>query len=113
MNGKGVILVVDDTPECLILLSDIFTRAGYEVRPADTGELALAAAAAIVPELILLDIRMPGMGGFEVCRRLKAMTETRDIPIIFISASPDLKSAWRVGGWERSILSQSRSTDRK
>jgi two-component system cell cycle sensor histidine kinase/response regulator CckA len=97
LNGKGVILVVDDTPECLILLSDIFTRAGYEVRPADTGELALAAAAAIVPELILLDIRMPGMGGFEVCRRLKAMTETRDIPIIFISASPEPQE--RVEGW--------------
>src|SRR3954469_25028694 len=89
LNGKGVILVVDDSPEALVLLTDILAAEGYEVRPADSGELALAAAAAIRPELILLDIRMSNMGGFEVFRRLNARQETRDIPVIFISASAD------------------------
>ncbi len=100
MSGKGVILAVDDTPESLVLLSDIFTAEGYQVRPADSGELAVAAAAAIKPELILLDIRMPGMDGFEVCRRLKARPETREIPIIFISATPEIQErleGWRIG----------------
>ena len=101
MTGKGLILVVDDTPEALILLDDILTAHGYRVRPADSGELAVAAAAAIMPELILLDIRMPGMDGFEVCRRLKAQPATREIPIIFISATANTEErveGWRIGG---------------
>jgi len=101
LNGKGVILVVDDSPESLVLLTDILAAEGYEVRPADSGELALAAAAAIRPELILLDIRMSNMGGFEVFRRLNARPETREIPIIFISASADTEErveGWRIGG---------------
>jgi PAS domain S-box-containing protein len=101
LNGKGVILVVDDSPESLILLADILTAEGYQVRPADSGELAVAAAAAILPELILLDIRMPNMSGFEVFHRLKEQAETRDIPIIFMSASADTAErveGWRIGG---------------
>src|SRR3954468_18562638 len=101
LNGKGVILVVDDSPESLILLTDLLTAEGYQVRPADSGELALAAAAAVHPELILLDIRMPNMSGFEVFRQLKEAAETRDIPIIFISASADTAErveGWRIGG---------------
>ena len=96
-----MILAVDDTAESLILLTEIFTAEGYQVRPADSGELAIAAAAAIKPELILLDIRMPGMDGFEVCRRLKARIDTRDVPIIFISASADAEERlqlWKFGG---------------
>jgi DNA-binding NarL/FixJ family response regulator len=85
MNA-GTILVVEDTPESLRLLTDILLGEGYNVRPADSGELALASAAASPPDLILLDIRMPGMDGYEVCRRLKENMETRDVPIIFISA---------------------------
>ena len=97
MSAKGVILVVDDTPESLLLLTQILTDEGYDVRPADTGELAVAAAAAVRPELILLDIRMPVMDGFEVCRRLKGLPETRDIPIIFITASANADE--RVQSW--------------
>ena len=82
-----MILVVDDDHDYLALLTEILTSEGYNVRPSDSGELALASIASKQPELILLDIRMPGMGGFEVCRRIKARKETRDIPIIFLSGA--------------------------
>ena len=71
MTDKLTILAVDDTSESLALLVDILTPAGYQVRPADSGELALAAVAANRPDLILMDVRMPGVDGLEVCRRLK------------------------------------------
>jgi putative nucleotidyltransferase with HDIG domain len=83
---KGKILAVDDTPASLKLLTEILQGDGYEVLSAISGELALRAAKASPPELILLDIRMPGMDGFEVCRQLKATHETKDIPVIFVSA---------------------------
>jgi putative nucleotidyltransferase with HDIG domain len=86
MKDKGKILAVDDTPASLRLLTDILKEEGYEVRSAISGELALRAAAGNPPELILLDIRMPEMDGFEVCRRLKAQPATRDVPVIFVSA---------------------------
>lgn len=86
MTKKGSILAVDDTPASLRLLTDILKTEGYEVRSAISGELALRAATSNPPELVLLDIRMPGMDGFEVCRHLKAQPETRDVPIIFVSA---------------------------
>lgn len=89
MNDAPNILAVDDTSESLVLLYDILTSQGYQVRPADSGELALAAAAAKPPDLILLDIRMPGIDGLEVCRRLKAQEATREIPIILLSAYAD------------------------
>ena len=84
---KGEIVVVDDDAESLKLLTDILSQEGYHVRPAHTGKLALASIAAAPPELILLDKRMPGMDGFEVCRRLKEFQQTRDIPVIFLSGS--------------------------
>ena len=87
MTGK--ILAVDDTSASLRLLTDILKAEGYEVRSAISGELALLAAAANPPELVLLDIRMPCMDGFEVCRRLKAQPETRDVPVIFVSAATE------------------------
>ena len=83
------ILVVDDTPESLKFLTDMLTSEGYQVYPADSGELALASIAARRPDLIFLDIFMPGVNGFEVCRRLKSREETRRIPIIFISVSTE------------------------
>ena len=89
MKSKGTILVVDDTLASLKLLTDILTAEGYEIHPADSGELALASVASNPPELILLDIRMPGMDGFEVCRRLKARLESREIPVLFISATTE------------------------
>ena len=84
--SKGRILAVDDTPASLRLLSDILRGEGYEVRSAINGEVALDSAISNPPELVLLDIRMPGIDGFEVSRRLKAEPGTRDVPVIFISA---------------------------
>jgi putative two-component system response regulator len=86
MTSKGYILAVDDTPASLKLLTDILKAEGYEVRSAISGELALHAATAQAPELILLDISMPGMSGFEVCQQLKKQPQTRDVPVIFVSA---------------------------
>jgi DNA-binding response OmpR family regulator len=90
MNDQATILAVDDTPESLALLVKLLTSAGYQVRPADSGELALAAVAADPPDLVLLDVCMKGVDGLEVCRRLKARDETRHIPIILISAFADV-----------------------
>jgi putative two-component system response regulator len=89
MNHKGSILAVDDTPASLKLLTDLLKADGYEVRAAINGELALNAASQNPPELVLLDIRMPGMDGYEVCRHLKAQPATRDIPVIFVSAATE------------------------
>lgn len=80
------ILIVEDNAENLNLLSNLLAQAGYKVRPALSGEMAMRAiAAGLFPDLILLDIRMPGMDGYTVCRKLKADGITQDIPIIFIS----------------------------
>jgi PAS domain S-box-containing protein len=90
MNDRGTILVVDDEPESLRVLTGILQPEGYTVRPANSGQLALDSIAALPPDLILLDIRMPGLDGYEVCRRLKAGDATRNIPVIFQSAATDL-----------------------
>ncbi len=98
---QGSILLVDDMPENLTVLSQILNEHGYTVRPAINGHLALNAVEAMLPDLILLDIRMPGMNGFEVCRRLKANELTQRIPVIFISAVnelPEKVKAFEVGG---------------
>lgn len=80
------ILVVDDTPSSLQLLADLLTEAGYIVRVAPEGSMALHSALARPPALILLDVRMPGMDGYELCQRLKEAAQTRDVPVIFLSA---------------------------
>lgn len=85
----GEVLIVEDTPASLKLLSDLLSQAGYAVRQAPDGELALWSANARPPELILLDVRMPGIDGLEVCRRLKASDTLRAIPVIFLSAQSD------------------------
>jgi PAS domain S-box-containing protein len=95
------ILIVDDVPQNLNLLTHILTRAGYGVRTADDGVMALVAAHDKAPDLILLDIRMPVMDGFEVCKRIKALDETQDVPVIFISGlhdSADKVQGFKVGG---------------
>jgi PAS domain S-box-containing protein len=91
MNNAGLhrILVVDDASANLLLLTNLLTGHGYTVHPASDGELALEFVRSILPDLILLDIRMPGMDGYEVCRRLKTDERTRSIPIIFISILED------------------------
>lgn len=85
-NITGEIMVVDDTPANLQLLNSILTSAGYKVRPTKNPRLAIKAAQASQPDLILLDVKMPDMDGFEVCSRLKEDERTREIPIIFVSA---------------------------
>ncbi len=98
---KADLLVVDDVPLNLHLLVHLLTKEGYKVRPASSGAAALAAAQAEPPDMILLDIMMPEMDGYEVCRRLKADERTRDIPVIFISAidqAADKVKAFEVGG---------------
>jgi diguanylate cyclase (GGDEF)-like protein len=91
MIRKGTILVVDDTHANLKLLTDVLAAEGYQVHPADSGKIALASVKAMPPELILLDIRMPGMDGFEILRRLKAQEESRDVPVIFLSAVTEVE----------------------
>jgi len=92
------ILVVDDTIASLRVLTEILSKAGYKTRPVEDPEFALAAALAQPPNLILMDIRMPKISGFQLCRRLKGDTRTRDVPIIFVSALEDTED--RVHGFE-------------
>jgi putative two-component system response regulator len=98
--STGSIVIVDDNPNNLQVLGSMLQQEGYKVRPALNGELALQAIAASPPDLVLLDIRMPGMDGFETCRRIKAQPKTADIPVIFISAlneSEDKLTAFDAG----------------
>ena len=97
-SASEEILVVDDTPASLRLLTELLTQHGYRVRPASNGALALKSVAAKTPDLILLDVSMPGMDGYEVCRRLKADEKSSRIPVIFISAFGDARQ--KVTGFE-------------
>jgi phosphoserine phosphatase RsbU/P len=95
------VLIVDDLPANLRLLSQMLAGRGYRVRAATSGARALESVRLDPPNLILLDIRMPEMNGFDVCHQLKADPRTRDIPIIFISALTEVEdkvSAFRSGG---------------
>ena len=95
------ILVVDDTPQNLHLLVDILTKYDYKVRPVPNGKLALSAAEINPPDLILLDIMMPDLDGYQVCKELKSNPKTKNIPIIFISAIDepvDKVKAFAMGG---------------
>ena len=90
MNTKGpnkpALLIVDDTPTNLEILVDFFADSGFEVYIASSGEQALNQVPEVRPDLILLDVMMPGIDGFETCRRLKASVETKEIPVIFMTA---------------------------
>jgi two-component system, sensor histidine kinase and response regulator len=102
-NDKFIsnILIVDDIPDNLRVLGGILKDEGYKIRPVLNGDLALQVAEKEKPELILLDIMMPGMNGYEVCLRLKANPRLKDIPVIFISAlndTDDLVKAFESGG---------------
>ena len=88
-QGKAALLLVDDTPTNLEILVDFFAEAGFEVYVATNGEHALKQVNDVRPDLILLDVMMPGIDGFETCRRLKASAETKDIPVIFMTALSD------------------------
>ena len=85
-DSKGTILIVDDTAHVRQLLAAMLKTRGYDVQAAESGAHALKAVRDLSPDLILLDIMMPEMDGYEVCKRLKDDPQTRDIPVIFISA---------------------------
>jgi signal transduction histidine kinase len=95
VDGCGV-LVVDDSPANLELMSDLLAGEGYWVRSAGSGQEALDLVEAFPPDLILLDIRMPGMDGFDVLRCLRVSPKSQDIPVVFLSASSD--AAERIQG---------------
>ena len=87
---QTTVLVVDDTPDNLSLMSGLLKDL-YKVKVANNGEKALQIAASDTPpDLILLDIMMPGMDGYEVCTRLKADEKSRDIPVIFLTAKAEV-----------------------
>ncbi|MCH8157509.1 MAG: hybrid sensor histidine kinase/response regulator [Nitrospinae bacterium] len=95
------VLLVDDTPENLDILRKALDREGYEISIVSSGELALEVVPKFKPDLILLDIMMPGMDGYETCRQLKKNPRTSDIPIIFITAkieADDVVQAFQTGG---------------
>jgi diguanylate cyclase (GGDEF)-like protein/PAS domain S-box-containing protein len=100
-DSEQLILIVDDLPDNLRLLSTTLTGQGYQIRCAKSGAIALMAAATTVPDLILLDIKMPDIDGYEVCRQLKASPATCNIPVIFLSALDDVfdkVTAFNIGG---------------
>ena len=101
ITNAGDVLIVDDVPENLTVLKQMLEEQNYRVRPAINGEIALRAVSSSPPEIILLDIRMPEMDGYEFCRRLKSVEKTRSIPVIFISALDELNDkvkAFSLGG---------------
>jgi len=99
--SREKILLVDDVPANLSVLTATLEPLGYDIFAAPNGTVALAVAAKARPDLILLDIMMPGLDGLETCRRLKQSETTRDIPVIFITARGETESVvegFRAGG---------------
>ncbi|MEM8637740.1 MAG: response regulator [Cyanobacteria bacterium P01_G01_bin.54] len=98
---EGSILIVDDLPANLRLLASILRDAGHHVKAATNGQMALKALERHTPDLILLDIKMPGMDGYTICNLLKKNPQTQTIPVIFLSALEDVEDkmrAFEVGG---------------
>lgn len=99
--NSDAVLIVDDAPTDLALLHNVLQKAGYTVRVATSGCDALDSARCVAPDMIMLDAVMPGVDGFETCRRLKDDVSTRDIPIIFLTALNDSEhvvQAFQAGG---------------
>jgi len=97
-NSKGYILIIDDAPREFQFLIDLLTDEGFNLFVAEEDEEGIQQAGEMRPDLILLDVVMPGIGGFEVCRRLKSQEQTRNIPIIFMTALDDTANI--VAGFE-------------
>ena len=98
---EHTILIVDDTPANVGVLADYLEDQGFRVVVAQDGEEGLKRAEFVRPDLVLLDVMMPGIDGFETCRRLKAAEQTREIPVIFMTALTDTGSVvtgFGVGG---------------
>ena len=89
LNGKPTVLIIDDVQENIQILGELLERHGIEIAATNSGEKGIAIAEQIPVDLILLDIMMPEMDGFQVCRHLKQAPKTKDIPIIFITAKSD------------------------
>lgn len=101
MNAKAKILVVDDAPEAISMLNELLCQQNFHVFVALSGEQAIGIAEQIEPDMVLLDAMMPGMSGFEVCRRLKATPSLMQVPVIFmtgLSETEDIVKAFEVGG---------------
>lgn len=101
VEARSDILIIDDKPANLHLLSSILKERGHEVRAVVNGSMGLIAAKTVKPDLILLDVRMPGLDGYEVCRLLKADNDLSQVPVIFISSLEDTLDkvkAFRSGG---------------
>ena len=92
LQNKPLILVVDDTPQNIQVLGNILYNKGYNVAIASSGAGALQSVKNKTPDLILLDIQMPEMDGFEVCVILKSQFETKEIPVIFLTASTETEN---------------------
>ncbi len=90
MDKKENVLVVEDNHESLSFLTKLLNKEGFNTFPADSGELAIASLENNIPDLILLDIQMPGISGFEVCQQIKLKKELADIPIIFLTAATEV-----------------------
>ena len=100
-SSKANILIVDDIDDNIEILKDLLTFDGYSVQTAKGGKEALERVQDSRPELILMDILMPGMNGFEICEHLKSEESTKDIPVIFVSSMTDIGSkiqGFKVGG---------------
>jgi signal transduction histidine kinase len=94
-EARPSILAVDDNPENLRLLNGVLSSHGYEVRPVTSGRMALQSAERSPPDLVLLDVSMPEMDGYEVCERLKAHQTLREIPVIFLTANIETEAKLR------------------
>jgi len=100
-STKGIILIVDDTPDNLGLLMDMLGNEGFEVRLAINGEEAIEQVEYSPPDIILMDVMMPGMNGYQTCHHLKKNKKTREIPIIFLTAledTPNKVKGFKAGG---------------
>ena len=100
-STKGNLLIIDDEPDNIRVLSALLTQEGYYVRKALNAQMALLAVQTLKPDLILLDIKMPDISGYDICAHLKSQHDTCSIPIIFISALnqiEDIIKAFSLGG---------------
>ena len=94
-NPNGIVMIIDDTPDNLALLSDTLSEYGYRVLVAMDGSSALEQIEYLRPDIILLDVMMPGINGFETCNRLKANPQTTNIPVLFMTALSELDDLLR------------------
>ena len=94
LTTQSTLLLIDDTPDNLHILSDLFDSVGYRILVAESGEMGIHCAEQGHPDLAIVDIRMPGIDGFETCRRLKLLPHMHDVPVLLTSAHVGPKT-WR------------------